>query len=204
MTTPAPPRPPTSLDESLVEPARYGLRKAGAGAGKIMAGGAIAGGVVSSGFGTLLMLLASGGFFDGLGAFALAGGIVMALGGLLAFWGIGRADHKADGRAIERRLLKLVAAHGPLTDEAIAHRIRADVAAVRAAADGLVRRGALDVDINPESGLDVYTTPDTSNAALPPAEAQELRQFTARLDQAVQEAPAEVQAQVAEHAEEYR
>ena len=178
------------IDQALVEPARRGVRKVGTGIGKVASGGLIAAGGVSGLFGGLLMALTTG-FFSGLGAFFLAAGLTAGLIGGLGFFAMGRADSKGDEREIERRLIKLVGAYGRVSDEAIAKRISVPVEAIRETANRLVKAGRLDVDIDPESGADIYALPQTTdiNALMPAEEAAAFEGFEERLGQAPEQAP---------------
>ncbi len=187
MSDPKPIDPLKQIDNALVEPARFGLRKVGAGLGKVASAGLVAGGSVLGLFGGLLMAIATGSFVTGLGGVSLAAGATFIFVGALGFWTVGRVDNKADTRAVERRMLKLIAAHGTLTDATIAQRITEKVTTVREVANKLVKAGVIDVDIDPQSGDDVYKLAENREAgALPPAAEDELSGFEARVRQGAQ------------------
>lgn len=204
-------RPDTGLtaahvDETIVEPARRGIRKFGAGLGTVALGAATAAGVGSATFGAILMTLTTG-FFFGVGAVFLAGGVTAIGFGGLGILGIRRADRRADDRQLERRFLKLLQSEVRLRDQIAARRTGSDVAAVRALANRLVREGVVLVDVDPETGEDVYEldrAEQLSGPSLTAAEAAEMRGFDARLEEdrgpirATAEVPEEVAAEVEE------
>lgn len=198
------------IDNALIEPARFGLRKFGTGLGKVASGGLMIGGGALGGFGALLLLITEGAILGTLGGLSAAAGAVALLFGAIGYFAVGRADTKADYKAVERRIIKLVTARGSLTDAEIARRIRERVETVRKAADNLVRRDVLDVDIDRREGADRYTLSDTYVAsmghptperALPAAEQHELRAFEAKVAAAQQEQTETAKLEVAEHVE---
>ncbi len=144
------------VDETIVEPARRGLRKFSAGLGAVASGGIITVGVGSGAFGGLLMSMTTG-FFYGLGAFFLAGGVTAFGLGAFGLFAVRKADAKADVREVERRLLKLIHSRRSVSDDEAAATIAVDVKTIRATADRLVRAGVLGVDVDPKTGADVYT-----------------------------------------------
>lgn len=176
------------IDEAIVEPARWGLRRLGAGLGKVASAAMVVIGLMSGAVGATLMALTSIGFFDGLGALFLALGLTGATFGTFGLLAVKRADVAVEARAVERRLLKMIRADGSVTDEDAALRMRAPREQVRAAAERLVRTGVLDVDVDPNTGVDVYCAVDSAPAnALPPAELDALRGFDDALDAAARQ-----------------
>ncbi|MFT6399246.1 MAG: hypothetical protein ACJAYU_004011 [Bradymonadia bacterium] len=173
---------PVKVDEALVEPARRGLRKFGTGLGAFASGGIMTVGVGSGAFGGLLMSMTTG-FFYGLGAFFLAGGMTAIGLGAISLFALRKADAKADVREVERRLLKLIHADGTVSDAEAARRIGVDVTVIRATADRLVRSGVLDVDVDPNTGADVYTleSPILLETDVSSAEQAEMQGFDEKL-----------------------
>lgn len=180
------------VDETIVEPARRGLRKFGTGLGTVASTVVLGFGVAGSAFGGLLMGLATG-FFAGVGAFFLAGGITAIAAGAFGLFAVRRVDSNADVRAVERRLMKILHAEKRVTDEVAARRIGVDVRTIRETADRLVRAGVIDVDVDPQTGEDVYTLEAQRQleTSVPPAEAAEMAGFDARLRQAAASAGAQ-------------
>lgn len=199
------------LDEQLVEPARRGLRRFGVGMGTVASSAVIVGGAASSAFGGLLMGLATG-FFAGLGAFFFAAGLTGIGLGAFGVWAVRKADRRASERAIERQLMKIVAAEGRVSDATLARRISATVEQVRASARLLARAGVLDIDVDLDTGEDVYSIEKPRQLTAASPDERELREFERRLetgggaaggDAAVQPGPAaaEMGAEVAVPAE---
>lgn len=183
---------PVKVDETLVEPARRGLRKFGAGLGAVASGLIMTLGIGGGAFGGLLMSMTTG-FFYGVGAFFLAGGATAIGLGAVGLFAVRKADATADVRAVERRLLKLIHADGSISDAIAARRIAVDVKTIRETADRLVREGVLDVDVDPQTGADVYTLeqPALLESALSPADREEMQGFDQKLA-AAQSSPHEV------------
>ncbi len=179
-----PPKPLTTarIEDSLVEPARRGLRHFGAGAGRAVGALALLFGV---GF------LAAGGLMAALGGAVVynIGVVVLALGVLTSLFGggslyfAGQVVKEGDRQEIERRLVRMLTERDLVTDEDAAKRMRLDVRAVRAVADDLVRRGRVTVDVHPESGADIYALIDDGEAPLLASaeERRSLEDFSARV-----------------------
>ena len=173
----------TKVDETIVEPALRGVRKFGASLGSVALGGAMLIGVVGATFGGILMALTTGIFF-GLGAVFLSAGVTATSFGALGIFGIRKADRRADARQLERRLLKLVHADGSISDALAARRTGSNVEEIRQLANRLVREGVLTVDVDPQTGADIYRLeedPRLQDTSLSVAEAEEMRGFDARL-----------------------
>lgn len=185
------------LDEAIVEPARWGVRRLGAGLGTVASVSAVVLGLMSGAFGAILMALTSIGFFDGLGALFLALGLTGAAFGTFGLFAVKRADVAVEARAVERRLLKMIRSDGLVTDADAARRMRTPREDVRAAAERLVRAGVLDVDVDAVTGADVYRAVRRGPAELSAADTDALRDFDERLagtSQATEfDAPAEVE-----------
>lgn len=181
------------LDERLVEPARTGLRRAAGGLGTVASAALVVAGAGSGVFGGILMALTTLGLVDAIGAIFLAIGLTAIAVGGVGLWAVRRVGTTAEQRALERRIVKIAAIEGAVHDAAIARRLRLPVEVVRATADRLVRAGTLDVDVDDESGDDVYRVAgplalEAAGVELSPEEREAMRDFEGRLAAAEQEA----------------
>lgn len=172
------------VDETLVEPAKLGIRKFGAGLGTVALGLGTAAGVGAATFGAILMSLTTG-FFFGVGAVFLAGGLTAITFGGLGILGIRRADRIADGRQLERRFLKLLHADGEIRDQIAARRTGTDVDAIRSLSNRLIREGLVSVDVDPSTGEDIYRLEQSERlleSSLSQGDEAELRGFEERVN----------------------
>lgn len=172
------------FEEQLVAPAARGLRKAGIGAGALVAGAVGVTGLGAALLGGLLMALSSLPIIDGIGVFLLALGLTATAfgGGGVAL--LRRVNRSADTREVERRLRRLLENEGETTDADAARRLKVPIEAVRAVAERWIASGAIVVDVDEATGVEHYLAGQRGAGALPEltaAEHADMRAFESAL-----------------------